>query len=328
MTSAPIALNNAVLDELIATLLTATPAQLTSTIGSQAISDATFVAVLAAAQATFLMEPMLPRVEPPVMVFGSIHANIFNARGALRICGVTASMFRRGATPAQLPCKLLFLGNYCERGRHGIPVVMLMFCLKLRFATQVTLLRGKHECASINRIYGFYDEVKRHFSIKTWKKSALAFDSLPLAAIIGERVFCCSGGLTPDCGIEPQSAHVTLEKEIEKILRPISVPDHGFVCDLLWARFDKDAESWSEGNGVSYDFGPTVLNSFLQRTGFSMLVTGSMLVASGVEFACGRRLIQVFSANNHCDECHNVGAALQIDKDLMVRSQTFAKVDE
>ena len=37
------------------------------------------------------------------------------------------------------------------------------------YALQVWLLRGNHECAAINRIYGFYDECKRRYSVKLWK---------------------------------------------------------------------------------------------------------------------------------------------------------------
>ncbi|KAI2522894.1 protein phosphatase 1 catalytic subunit beta, partial [Homo sapiens] len=49
-------------------------------------------------------------------------------------------------------------------------------------------------CASINRIYGFYDECKRRFNIKLWKTFTDCFNCLPIAAIVDEKIFCCHGG--------------------------------------------------------------------------------------------------------------------------------------
>ena len=70
------------------------------------------------------------------------------------------------------------------------------------------MLRGNHECASINRIYGFYDECilfynsnkigKRRYNIKLWKTFTDCFNCLPVAAIIDEKIFCMHGGLSPE----------------------------------------------------------------------------------------------------------------------------------
>jgi serine/threonine-protein phosphatase PP1 catalytic subunit len=50
-----------------------------------------------------------------------------------------------------------------------------------------------NECAAINRIYGFYDEMKRRYSVKLWKTFTDCFNCLPIAAIINEKIFCHGG---------------------------------------------------------------------------------------------------------------------------------------
>lgn len=128
---------------------------------------------------------------------------------------------------------------------------------KIKYPENFFLLRGNHECASINRIYGFYDECKRRFSIKLWKTFTDCFNCLPIAALIDEKIFCCHGGLSPDL----QSM-----EQIRRIMRPTDVPDTGLLCDLLWSDPDKDVLGWGENDrGVSFTFGPDVVTKFLQR---------------------------------------------------------------
>ena len=68
---------------------------------------------------------------------------------------------------------------------------------KLKYPLNFFLLRGNHESSELNKIYGFYDECKRKFGVRLWKVLTNTFDFLPIAAVIGRRIFCVHGGLSP-----------------------------------------------------------------------------------------------------------------------------------
>ena len=77
----------------------------------------------------------------------------------------------------------IFLGDYVDRGVQSLEPMSLQFTYKAKYPDNFFLLRGNHECASITRIYGFYDECKRRYNIKTWKQvtSSTASSVRPLA---------------------------------------------------------------------------------------------------------------------------------------------------
>ena len=70
---------------------------------------------------------------------------------------------------AQTPLALTSKHPTLLRSDHPCAMHCSAHAPRHAYALQVWLLRGNHECAAINRIYGFYDECKRRYSVKLWK---------------------------------------------------------------------------------------------------------------------------------------------------------------
>lgn len=142
-------------------------------------------------------------------------------------------LFEYGGFPPN--SNYLFLGDYVDRGKQSLETICLLLAYKIKYPENFFLLRGNHECACINRIYGFYDECesewqmstflyvnlysgKRRYNIKLWKIFTDCFNCMPIAAIIDEKIFTMHGGLSPDL----QSM-----EQIRRVMRPTDIPDTG-----------------------------------------------------------------------------------------------------
>lgn len=72
---------------------------------------------------------------------------------------------------------------------------------------------------------------------------------MPVAAIVGEKIFCVHGGISPKLRNLDQ---------IRNIQRPARVPKNGLLTDLLWADPHPMAKEYAENieRGISVIFGP------------------------------------------------------------------------
>jgi serine/threonine-protein phosphatase PP1 catalytic subunit len=253
------------------------------------------------ARMILLGQPMLLELGAPIKICGDIHGQ-FN--DLLRL-------FEYGGFPPE--SNYLFLGDYVDRGKQSIEVICLLFAYKIKYPENFFILRGNHEASGINRIYGFYDECRRRYSVKMWKTFCSAFECLPCTAVIDDKIICMHGGLSPE-----------LQKleQISEIQRPCDVPDVGLLCDLLWSDPDASSETYQHNDrGVSFTFGPRIVSDFLKKHDLDLVVRAHQVVEDGYEFFAGRELVTVFSAPNYCGEFDNAGAMMTVDETLMCSFQ-------
>lgn len=256
----------------------------------------------------FLAQPMLLEIGAPVKICGDTHGQYADL---LRL-------FEYGGFPPS--ANYLFLGDYVDRGRFSMETICLLFAYKLKFPENFFLLRGNHESASINRIYGFYDECKRRYSVKLWKTFTDCFNCLPVAAIVDDKIFCVHGGLSP----ELESLDL-----INAIKRPTDVPDTGLLCDLLWSDPDGDSSGWGQNDrGVSYTFGRDVVEDVLNTHDLDLICRAHQVVEDGYEFFAQRQLVTLFSAPNYCGEFDNAGAMMSVDDTLMCSFQILKPAEK
>ena len=248
-------------------------------------------------------QPVYLELQSPITVCGDTHGQYTDL---LRL-------FEVGAHPPE--ANYLFLGDYVDRGKQSIETISLLMAYKIKNPVNFFMLRGNHECGAINRIYGFFDECKRRYSIKLWKLFIDLFNEFPVSACIDDKILLMHGGLSPELN--------TLD-QLAKIKRPTDIPETGLLCDILWSDPESSQKYWNNNDrGVSYTFNEKVLSKFLEKNNLDLLCRAHQVVEEGYEFFGDRELVTVFSAPNYCGEFDNSAAIMCIDENLMCSFKIF-----
>ena len=92
-------------------------------------------------------EPNLVRVDGKVVIVGDIHGQFYDLVAMLRKL--------KGRNQAENSQKILFLGDYVDRGNYGPEVSAYLFCLKLKYPNDIFLLRGNHESRDMAEAFNF-----------------------------------------------------------------------------------------------------------------------------------------------------------------------------
>lgn len=167
--------------------------------------------------------------------------------------------------------KLLFLGDYVDRGNYSIEVCLFLYSLKIAYPNNVFLLRGNHESRAMTEHFTFREEVLEKYDSdeSIYELFIDSFEHLPLAADVNGDYLCMHGGISPELN--------TID-DINEIDRKMEPPLQGFLCDLLWSDpcNDKEARQVRYGRNIerecSYKFGHEPVKTLLKKNNFVSII--------------------------------------------------------
>lgn len=264
------------------------------------------------AERIFSSEPSVLQIKAPVKIFGDLHGQfgdlmrLFDEYGSPSTAGDIAYI------------DYLFLGDYVDRGQHSLETITLLLALKVEYPHNVHLIRGNHEAADINALFGFriecIERMGERDGIWAWHRINQLFNWLPLAALIEKKIICMHGGIGRSIN------HV---EQIENLHRPISMEAGSIVLmDLLWSDpTENDSVEGlrpnARGPGL-VTFGPDRVMEFCNNNDLQLIVRAHECVMDGFERFAQGHLITLFSATNYCGTANNAGAILVLGRDLVV----------
>ncbi|KAK6163653.1 hypothetical protein DH2020_000517 [Rehmannia glutinosa] len=277
------------------------------------------------AERIFASEPSVLQLKAPIKIFGDLHGQFGDL---MRLFGVWITFYAGdiamavvGTLPShhfRLYIDYLFLGDYVDRGQHSMETITLLLALKVEHPHQVHLIRGNHEAADINALFGFriecIERMGERDGIWTWHRINRLFNWLPLAALIEKKIICMHGGIGRSIN------HV---EQIENIQRPIPMEAGSIVLmDLLWSDpTENDSVEGlrpnARGPGL-VTFGPDRVMEFCNNNDLQLIVRAHECVMDGFERFAQGHLITLFSATNYCGTANNAGAILVLGRDLVV----------
>lgn len=296
-------------------------------------SEDMLINICKSAQDIFKNESSLLKIEGDLIVVGDIHGSFHDLLRILKYV-------------EQKKEKVLFIGDFVDRGNFSLECITVLFSLKILRPDNYFLIRGNHEFETLCNTYGFKSEIlnkkeeifffeddenknenveEYHTNKNCYEYTEMlynafirAFSYLPLAAIVNDTTFCVHGGLSP------------LLKKVELlnvIKRPItSFEENMIITDLLWS--DPSSKSLTpyrqNYRGCGFLFNEKAVKNFLEKNNLKRIVRGHQCVKNGICEHFNKKCITVFSASSYSCDLGNYSAVFRICKsDDSVEYKTF-----
>ena len=188
--------------------------------------------------------------EEEITVCGDIHGQYYDLMNIFELNGVPSK-----TNP------YLFNGDFIDRGSFSVEVIITLLSWKVCYPNHFFMSRGNHETSNLNKLYGFYGEVKAKYDQKVYDLFQELFNYLPLCHCINKKVFVTHGGLFAKDGVKLD--------DIRKTHRFKEPGDEGIMCECLWSDPDDQPGRQPSKRGVGVRFGPDVAQRFLDDNDLS-----------------------------------------------------------
>ncbi|XP_061440810.1 serine/threonine-protein phosphatase with EF-hands 2 isoform X1 [Rhineura floridana] len=145
--------------------------------------------------------------------------------------------YKNGLPSPQKP--YVFNGDFVDRGKWSIEVLIILFAFLLIYPKEVHLNRGNHEDYMINLRYGFTKEVIRKYKEhgdKILKVLQTVFSCLPLATLIDQKVLIVHGGISNTTDLD-RLARI----DRRKILSPLTQKRKNSKVELYGSKFGRSS---------------------------------------------------------------------------------------
>lgn len=272
-------------------------------------------------------------LDSPVLIAGDIHGNYGDL---IAIINKFNYLYKNDNST-----KLLFLGDYVDRGDNSLDVITQLFSLKITYPNNVFLLRGNHEteigknyvCSLYNELILKFDKIGEDLYLNFLN----VFADLPLIAIINNDYFCCHGGIPKpndevsfiECMNSLKNSDLPYISDFKqcKINNYVNPELYKHIFNILWNDpFDnqfvvsEQTENYFYPNfartGSTIDSGLYVFNSkasikFCNDLNFKAIIRAHEFVQEGINTCHDEHVITVFSSSKYCDY-DNIGAILYI----------------
>ena len=238
----------------------------------------------------FKTEENIIKTTSKVIVVGDLHGQL---QDLLQILHATLD--------SQENYNYVLLGDYVDRGKTSVEVISLLLCFKILSPKRFTVLRGNHESRKMTAIHGFKEECENKCGKDMYDIFCNTFDSMPLAAIIDDKVFCVHGGISKDIH--------TLD-DIYKIDRFCEVPKEGAMTDMLWSDPNIEVEEFEKSHrGLTFYYGEKSADKFLANNHLEYIIRAHEVADNGYDYPFeNNKVITIFSASNYSKTARNEGA--------------------